>query len=93
MTAKPAHPDRYQVDRIGSPDPASSEYYVVDLVNDVDGRSVIAQLGNYYQRRGLTSQAKQCFDALHATQDAHKKVMDVRNAVNKEKAKKGRVVA
>ena len=88
MTAKPAKPERYLVDRIGTPDPASTEYYVLDIVNDWQAREALAGLGNKYRRRGLEVRAKECFDHLHATNEAHRKVMESRNPQQK-KQKRG----
>lgn len=88
MPAKPAQPDRYVVDRIGTPDPDSTEYYVLDIVNDWTAREVLALLGNKYRQRGQDGRAQECFDHLHATQQAHRAVMDLRNPKTKKKTTK-----
>lgn len=83
MTAKPAKPERYVVDRIGTPDPASSEYFVLDIVNDWMAREVLAMLGNKYRQHNLEVRSKECFDALHATLEAHQQYWERRNPKKK----------
>lgn len=84
MTARSALPDRYLVDRTGSPDPGSSAYYVLDIVTDVNCRTALAQLGNLYRRQGLYVRAEEAFLALHETQDAHQRIMEARNPKKKK---------
>jgi hypothetical protein len=86
---KDAKPDRYVVDRIGTPDPGSSQYYVLDVVNDGFAREVLAMLGNKYRRNGREGKGQECFDFLHETYPAHAAVMEARNPPRKGRAKKG----
>lgn len=88
VTAKPARPDRYLVDRVGAPDPATSEYFVLDLVQDWRAREAVARLGNYYRRDGRLQLAEDCFLALHETKEAHSKVMAARNPQKQKGGKK-----
>lgn len=88
MPSKPARPDRYVVDRVGTPDPATSEYFVLDLVQDWRAREAVANLGNYYRRDGRLQLAEECFLALHETKEAHRAVMEARNPQKKRGAKK-----
>lgn len=83
---KPAKPDRYLVDRTGTPDPPSSEYFVLDVVNDWQAREALAYLGNKYRQRGSQVKAEECFAVLDATLPAHGAVMEARNP----RPKKGR---
>lgn len=76
---KPAKPDRYTVDRVGTPDPATSEYYVLDVVNDWIAREILARLGSRYREKGQDVRAKECFDLLHDTLEQHAAVMEARN--------------
>jgi len=76
---KPAKPDRYVVDRIGTPDPPSAEYFVMDVVHDWQAREALAYLGNKYRQHGYQVKAQECFDHLHATLPAHAAVMERRN--------------
>lgn len=85
---KPAKPARYTVDRVGSPDPPEQEYYVLGLVYDVDSRVALAYLGNLYRRRGMETQAEECFAALHESQDAHRAFIEARTLRQNGKAKK-----
>lgn len=91
MTAKPAKPDRYTVDKVGTQDPPGTEYFVLDVVNDVRAREALAYLGNRYERHGQQGKAQECFDQLHATLAEHKRVMDERNPKQKGKVKKENV--
>lgn len=42
-------PDRYLVDRRGTPDPESSQYYVLDVIHDLDARIALWFLVNRYR--------------------------------------------
>jgi len=88
VTAKPARPDRYVVDRMGTSDPATSEYFVLDIVNDWQAREAVARLGNMYRQHGKAQLAEECFAALKATNDAHGKIMEARNPQRKKGSKK-----
>lgn len=90
---KDAKPDRYVVDRTGTPDPGDSEYWVLDLVHDFDARVVLAKLGNLYTQRGKEQLAKECFDQLHATQAAHQAHVEKLNPKQKKTTKKENVPA
>lgn len=92
MTARPAKPERYQVDRIGTPDPPSSSYFVLDIVNDLTARNAVAQLGNLYRREGLDVRAQEAFDALHETQDAHRRIIEARNPKKKKTTKADKAI-
>lgn len=81
---KPAKPDRYQVDRVGTPDPATSQYYVLDVVNDWTAREALAYLGNRYRQRGLEVRARECFDLLHETLEEHKAYWEARQVAEKK---------
>lgn len=81
---KAAKPDRYVVDRIGTPDPAGTEYYVLDVVNDFQAREILAFLGNKYRRAGQEVKAQECFDVLHASLPAHTAVVEARNPARKK---------
>lgn len=85
---KPAKPARFVVDRIGTPDPDTSQYYVLDVVNEWQAREILAFLGNKYRRQGQEVKAEECFDLLHATQDAHAAMWEARNPPRKNSAKK-----
>ncbi len=87
VPAKPAQPARFVVDRIGTPDPPNTEYYVLDLVNNWLDREALAYLGNKYRQHGRDQLAAQCFGALDATNAEFGRVMDARNP-QKKKAKK-----
>jgi hypothetical protein len=88
MPAKPAKPDRYVVDKVGSGDPPSTEYYVLDVVNDWIAREILARLGSRYREKGLLGNAKECFDLLDSTLEAHRVVMESRNPKQKTSAKR-----
>lgn len=92
MPSKPAKPDRYVVDRVGTADPASSEYFVLDVVNDWRAREALAYLGNQYRQSGQNVKAQECWDQLSATLPAHRAVMEARNP-KQSRAKKGNVHA
>lgn len=89
VPAKPAQPDRYLVDRIGTPDPESTEYYVLDIVNDVDARVALAFLGNSYRKRNQEGRAEACSKALRDTNEAHRLVIESRNPKQKGRKQKG----
>lgn len=70
--AKDALPDRYVVDRKGSPDPAASQYYVLDVVHDRHARTVLGRLVNYYRQYGQVVAADELVALLDETTDAHR---------------------
>ncbi len=89
VTARPAKPDRYLVDRQGTPDPASSVYYVLDVVNDWQAREALAYLGNKYRQQNQTTKAQECFDLLAQTNEKHMEIMRARDAERNKTSKKG----
>jgi hypothetical protein len=86
--AKDAKPDRYVVDRIGSPDPASSEYYVLDVTNDRHARTVLGLLIRYYRQYGQQIAADEIEHMLAETQAAHAKIIQDRFYARNPNAKK-----
>lgn len=92
MTTRPATPERYLVDRIGTPDPPSSAYYVLDVVNDITARVALAQLGNLYRRNGQQVRADEAFQTLHDTQDAHRAIVEARNPKKKKSSKADKAI-
>jgi len=68
---KAALPERYVVDRIGTPDPATSEYYVLDLVHDTSARVLLQRLVRDYRRCGQHVRADELAKALDDTAEAH----------------------
>ena len=84
---QPAKPDRYQVGKVGTQDPPGTEYYVLDVVNDWIAREILARLGARYRDKGMEVRAKECFDLLQSTLDAHRQVMEARNPKPKGKKK------
>lgn len=88
MPPKPAKPDRYVVDRVGTPDPESSQYFVLDVVNDWVAREYLARLGNGYRQRGQEVRAQECFDLLDSTLKAHAAVMEARQPNRKKTSAK-----
>ena len=74
--SKAALPDRYEVDRKGTPDPSGSEYYVLDVVHDRHARVVLGRLVNYYRQHGQQVAADELVSFLDATVDAHKAVIE-----------------
>lgn len=83
MPAKPATPERYLVDKTGTPDPSNSEYFVMDIVNDFDARVALAFLGRAYEKRGMEVRAQECFGALAKTVDAHQAMCEAKNPKGK----------
>lgn len=85
---KPAKPDRYVVDRVGTADPPSTEYYVLDVVNDWIAREILARLGSRYREKGQEVRASECFALLDSTLEAHRVVMESRNPTQKKTTKR-----
>lgn len=86
--AKDALPSRYVVDRKGTPDPESSEYYVLDLVHDRHARTVLGSLIRYYRQYEQTVAADELEKALADTVEAHADVIRERYAAANPKVKK-----
>lgn len=74
--AKDAKPDRFVVDRKGTPDPEGSEYYVVDVVHDRHARTALARLARLYDAHGQTIAAQEIDDLLARTSAAHAKLIE-----------------
>jgi hypothetical protein len=72
---KKALPERYVVDRIGTPDPTESQYYVVDIVTDTDARVALQRLARDYRTTGQHVRADELAKALDDTADAHVQVL------------------
>lgn len=87
---KNALPERYVVDRIGTPDPENSEYYVLDLVTDSSARACLRRLVRDYRATEQHVRADELEKALDATADAHVQVLRRRVDWNNPKAKKTR---
>lgn len=72
---KDALPDRYVVDRKGSPDPADAQYYVLDVVHDRHARVVLGRLLAYYRVFGQQVAADELEKLLNSTVDIHREVV------------------
>lgn len=72
MPPKPAKPDRYVVDKVGTPDPPAAEYFVLDLVHDYDARVAGFFLARSYENRNLLQKAAELRQALKDAEPAHK---------------------
>lgn len=87
MASKDALPDRYVVDRKGSPDPAESEYYVLDVVHDRHARAVLGRLVAYYRQFGQQVAADELEALLDVTSQAHKAVIEKHAKISPEEKK------
>lgn len=67
---KDAKPDRYRVERFGTPDPLISEYYVLDVVHDMDARVALRGLVNKYRFNGPSVKADELEQLLNETDKA-----------------------
>lgn len=74
--AKDAKPDRYVVDRKGTPDPEASEYYVLDVIHDRHARTALSRLAHLYTNYGQTIAAQEIDDLLSRTSAAHAKLIE-----------------
>lgn len=72
---KDALPARYVVDRVGTPDPAGAEYYVLDLVHDTAARVMLRRLVRDYRSHGQHVRADELAKALDETAEAHLQVL------------------
>lgn len=54
---KDACPERYRVDRVGTPDPPDSQYFVLDVVHDRHAREVLMMLIRKYRFMGPSARA------------------------------------
>jgi hypothetical protein len=84
---KGASPSRYQVDRIGTPDPDNCQYYVLDVVNDAESRFILRRLVRSYRVLGASIKADELEDFLDSTQAAHVASVEERNPPQKKKRK------
>lgn len=66
---RPAHPDRYMVRRVGTQDPERSVYYVLDLVYDLNARSVLRGLVRRYRLHDSSYEADKLESLLDATEE------------------------
>lgn len=78
MPLKEALPVRYRVGRVGTPDPESSQYYVLDVVNDYQARAQLRGLVRVYRTYGSTSAADELEKLLDDTAEDHKKAVTAR---------------
>jgi len=72
---KDALPVRYVVDRIGTPDPPESQYYVLDIVTDTDARVTLRRLVRDYRATKQNARADELAKALDDTADAHQQLL------------------
>lgn len=87
MMGTEAKPDRYVVDRHGTPDPPGAAYYVLDVVHDHFAREVLWMLVRKY-RNGtkLTSvRADELEQLLKETDEATRRYYESLNAPAKGK--------
>ena len=68
---KDALPERYMVDRVGTPDPADAVYYVLDLAHDSAARVALRRLVRDYRGHGRHVQADELEKALDDSADTH----------------------
>lgn len=86
---KAALPDRYVVDRRGTPDPDESAYYVLDVVHDIDARVVLWMLVRKLRYYGPSSRADELEHLLEQTKEASTRVIQARTQAKVEH-KRGR---
>lgn len=72
MTARPALPIRYLVDRTGTSDPPAATYYVLDVVHDFDARVALQMLVRFYRGRDMDVRADELQGLLRDTVEAHR---------------------
>ena len=87
MAPKDALPDRYVVDRKGSPDPTESQYYVLDVVHDRHARAVLGKLVAYYRQFGQQVAADELEALLGMTTQAHIAVIEKHAKISPEEKK------
>jgi hypothetical protein len=76
MSERDALPQRYYVGRRGTPDPANSSYYVLDVVNDRLARSQLRGLVRAYRLYGSSIAADELEELLNDTQPAHQAAVE-----------------
>jgi hypothetical protein len=84
---KEAKPDRFMVDRIGTPDPSDAQYYVLDVVYDFEARVLLRRLVRNYRRVHRNLAADELETYLENTQGAHAAMVEARNPQRQKKAK------
>ena len=77
---RPAHPDRYMVRRVGTPDPDRTVYYVLDLVHDLNARSALRGLVRRYRLHDSSFEADKLESLLDATEEEFVAVIREREA-------------
>jgi hypothetical protein len=82
---KDAKPSRYQVDRIGTPDPDNCQYYVLDVVNDAESRFILRRLVKSYRVLGASIKADELEAFLDSTQAAFAASVESRNPQQRKK--------
>lgn len=82
---KPAIPNRYEVERRGTPDPPDCDYYVLDAVYDYQARYCLRMYVNALRNKGNTTKADEIEAGLAASADAHQKAMSANNPEPKTK--------
>lgn len=80
MTPRGALPERYLVDREGTPDPDASRYYVLDVVHDMDARFVLRMLVRSYRSKGPSTRADELEKLLNDSQPAFAEFVRARTA-------------
>ena len=87
---KKAKPHRYQVDRVGTPDPELSEYYVIDVVHDFQARAQLRGLVRAYRSYGSSVAADELEELLDTTAPTYAKVVADRQEAAAAALKKAR---
>lgn len=89
---KDALPDRYRVDRIGTPDPSDAEYFVLDVVHDQHARQVLWMLVRAYRNSnqahnagGQSSRADELERLLKDTTEPSMSYIQARNVPTTKK--------
>ena len=68
--------------RKGTADPANSQYYVLDVVNDYQARAQLRGLVRAYRLYGSSVAADELEKLLDGTVDAHRQTMLVGNSAH-----------
>jgi hypothetical protein len=84
---KDALPERFRVDRIGTPDPADSQYYVLDLAYDSAARVCLRR---DYRTLGQHVRADELAKALDDTAETHVRVLQRLAPPSRSASKKDR---
>lgn len=88
MAPKDALPDRYVVDRRGTPDPEASRYYVLDVVHDMEARVALRGLVNKYRFDGPSVRADELEGLLNDSEPAFAEYVRKRSAYTQSTRKK-----